>query len=88
MALAGQVAPVVHPAADQRDELHYHSRWVFSQLNGFASTAIAGNLPLALVVVYDLSPAAAFGLAQRSVYTPTGKASLSRHLCELPNAYA
>src|SRR4029079_11683673 len=28
-----------------------------------------------MVLVYDLSPAAAFGLIQRSVYTPTGRAS-------------
>src|SRR6185503_20540351 len=29
-----------------------------------------------IVVVYDLSPGAAFGLAQRSVYTPDGRAGL------------
>lgn len=61
----------------------YHSRWVFSQLNGFASTAIAGKAS-ALVIVYDLSPGAAFGLAQRSVYTPTGKASLGATYINCP----
>ena len=61
----------------------YHTRWVFSQLNAFAATAIAGNAA-ALVVVYDLSPGAAFGLAQRSVYTPDGKASLGAKYVNCP----
>jgi hypothetical protein len=53
----------------------YHSRWVWSQLNGFATIGIKGNAA-GIVIVYDLSPGAAFGLAQRSVYTPNGKAGL------------
>jgi hypothetical protein len=53
----------------------YHCRWVWAQLNGFAAIAMRGRAA-GLVVVYDLSPAAAFGLAQRSVYTPDGKAGL------------
>jgi hypothetical protein len=53
----------------------YHCRWVWSQLNGFAAIAIRGHAA-GMVVVYDLSPGAAFGLAQRSVYTPNGKAGL------------
>ncbi len=53
----------------------YHSRWVWSQLNGFAAIAIKGHAA-GIVVVYDLSPGAAFGLAQRSVYTSDGKAGL------------
>ena len=53
----------------------YHSRWVWSQLNGFAAIGVAGKAA-GIVVVYDLSPGAAFGLAQRSVYTPDGKAGL------------
>jgi hypothetical protein len=61
----------------------YHSRWVFSQLNGFAAIAIAGGAA-ALVVVYDLSPGAAFGLAQRSVYTPDGKAGLGTKYVNCP----
>jgi hypothetical protein len=53
----------------------YHSRWVWSQLNGFAAIGIKGRAA-GMVVVYDLSPGAAFALAQRSVYTPDGKAGL------------
>ena len=53
----------------------YHSRWVWSQLNGFAAIGIKGHAA-GMVIVYDLSPGAAFGLAQRSVYTPDGKAGL------------
>jgi len=53
----------------------YHSRWVWSQLNAFAAIGIKGHAA-GMVVVYDLSPGAAFGLAQRSVYTPDGKAGL------------
>jgi hypothetical protein len=53
----------------------YHCRWVWSQLGGFAAIAIRGHAA-GMVVVYDLSPGAAFGLAQRSVYTPDGKAGL------------
>src|SRR5262249_47713128 len=45
----------------------YHCRWVWSQLGGFAAIGIR-NRAAAMVVVYDLSPGAAFGLAQRSVY--------------------
>jgi len=51
----------------------FYTRFNFSQVNGFASTAIAGGAA-GLVIVYDLSPKAAFGLIQRSVYTPTGRA--------------
>ncbi|HZR22490.1 MAG TPA: twin-arginine translocation signal domain-containing protein [Vicinamibacterales bacterium] len=46
----------------------YHTRWVWSQLGGFATIATK-NKAAGMVVVYDLSPAAAFGLTQRSVYT-------------------
>ena len=53
----------------------YHSRWVWSQLNRFAAIGIEGHAA-GIVVVYDLSPGAAFGLAQRSVYTQDGKAGL------------
>jgi hypothetical protein len=53
----------------------YHCRWVWSQLNGFAGIGINGHAA-GIVVVYDLSPGAAFGLAQRSVYTPDAKAGL------------
>jgi len=53
----------------------YHCLWVWSQLNGFAAIGINGHAA-GIVVVYDLSPGAAFGLAQRSVYTPDAKAGL------------
>jgi hypothetical protein len=61
----------------------YHSRWVWSQLNGFAKIGIAGHAA-GMVVVYDLSPGAAFGLAQRSVYTPDGKAGLGATYVNCP----
>ncbi len=61
----------------------YHSRWVWSQLNAFAATAIAGKAA-GMVVVYDLSPGAALGLAQRSVYTPDGKAGLGATYINCP----
>src|SRR5262249_17484709 len=51
----------------------YHSRWVWSQVGGFAAIGIKGGAA-GIVIVYDLSPGAAFGLVQRSVYTPDGKA--------------
>jgi TAT (twin-arginine translocation) pathway signal sequence len=53
----------------------FHSRWVWSQLNGFATIGI-NRQAAGVVIVYDLSPGAAFGLAQRSVYTPNGRAGL------------
>src|SRR4029434_9670253 len=61
----------------------YHCRWVWSQLNGFARIAITGNAA-GLVVVYDLSPGMAFGLAQRSVYTPDGRAGLGAKYVNCP----
>jgi hypothetical protein len=61
----------------------YHCRWVWSQLNGCAAAAIRGRAA-AMVVVYDLSPGAAFGLAQRSVYTPDGKAGLGAKYINCP----
>ena len=54
----------------------YHCRWVWSQLKGFASIGIKARAA-GIVVVYDLSPGAAFGLAQRSVYTQKGRAGLA-----------
>ena len=61
----------------------YHCRWVWSQLNGFAAIGIRGRAA-GMVVVYDLSPGAAFGLAQRSVYTPDGKAGLGAKYVNCP----
>jgi hypothetical protein len=61
----------------------YHSRWVWSQLNRFATIGLAGKAA-GMVVVYDLSPGAAFGLAQRSVYTSTGRAGLGAEYINCP----
>jgi hypothetical protein len=61
----------------------YHSRWVWSQLNRFAAIGIAQRAA-GIVIVYDLSPGAAFGLAQRSVYTPDGKAGLGARYVNCP----
>ncbi len=61
----------------------YHCRWVWSQLNRFAAIGMRGRAA-GMVVVYDLSPAAAFGLAQRSVYTPDGKAGLGAKYINCP----
>ncbi len=61
----------------------YHCRWVWSQLGGFAAIAIRARAA-GLVVVYDLSPGAAFGLAQRSVYTADGKAGLGATYVNCP----
>jgi len=61
----------------------YHSRWVWSQLNGFAAIGIKARAA-GIVVVYDLAPGAAFGLAQRSVYTQDGKAGLGASYVNCP----
>jgi TAT (twin-arginine translocation) pathway-exported protein len=61
----------------------YHCRWVWSQLNGFAAIGINGHAA-GIVVVYDLSPGAAFGLAQRSVYTSDAKAGLGATYVNCP----
>jgi len=44
-------------------------RWVWSQLSGFATTAIKGGAA-GMVVVYDLSPGMALGLTQRACMRP------------------
>jgi hypothetical protein len=61
----------------------YHSRWVWSQLGGFAAIGIKAHAA-GIVVVYDLSPGAAFGLAQRSVYTADGRAGLGAAYINCP----
>jgi hypothetical protein len=61
----------------------YHSRWVWSQLGGFAAIGIKARAA-GIVIVYDLSPGAAFGLAQRSVYTADGKAGLGAAYINCP----
>jgi hypothetical protein len=49
----------------------YWYRWNWSQLTGFANIAMRGNAA-GVVAVYDLAPAGAFGLIQRTVYSLTG----------------
>jgi hypothetical protein len=61
----------------------YRCRWAWSQLNGFAAIGIKGYAAV-IVIVYDLSPGAAFGLVQRSVYTPDGKAGLGAQYINCP----
>jgi hypothetical protein len=61
----------------------YHCRWVWSQVNRFAAVGIRDRAA-GIVIVYDLSPGAAFGLAQRSVYTPDGKAGLGAKYINCP----
>lgn len=61
----------------------YHCRWVWSQLGRCAAIAIRARAA-GMVVVYDLSPGGAFGLAQRSVYTPDGKAGLGAQYVNCP----
>jgi len=78
----GQWAPLFTPPPASVTS-SYHCRWVWSQLNGFAAIGIRGRAA-GMVVVYDLSPGAAFGLAQRSVYTPDGKAGLGAKYVNCP----
>jgi hypothetical protein len=61
----------------------FYGRWVWSQLNRFAEVGIKGHAA-GIVIVYDLSPAMAFGLAQRSVYTENGRAGLGTTYINCP----
>ncbi len=61
----------------------YHCRWVWGQVGGFAAIGMKGKAA-GIVIVYDLSPGAAFGLVQRSVYTPDGKAGLGAQYVNCP----
>ena len=61
----------------------FHGRWVWSQVGRFAAAAIKGHAA-GLVIVYDLSPAAAIGLTQRSVYTVDGRAQLGADYVNCP----
>ncbi len=78
----GKWAPLFTPPSTSVTS-SYHSRWVWSQLNAFAEIGIRGHAA-GMVVVYDLSPGAALGLAQRSVYTPDGKAGLGAQYVNCP----
>ena len=61
----------------------YHSRWVWSQVGGFAAIGIKGGAA-GIVIVCDLSPGAALGLTQRSVYTANGRAGLGATYVNCP----
>jgi hypothetical protein len=63
--------------------LSFHGRYVWSELGRFAAAAIAGHAA-GMVVVYDLSPGAALGLTQRSVYTTDGRAKLGADYVNCP----
>jgi hypothetical protein len=78
----GKWAPLFEPVPTSVTT-SYHCRWVWSELNGFAATAIAAKAA-GLIVVYDLSPGAALGLTQRSVYTTDGKAGLGANYMNCP----
>jgi hypothetical protein len=78
----GKWAPLFTPPSPSITT-SFHHRWVWSQLNRFAAVGVRGRAA-AMVVVYDLSPGGAFGLAQRSVYTPDGKAGLGAKYVNCP----
>jgi hypothetical protein len=61
----------------------YQSRWVWSQVGGFASIGLKSRAA-GIVIVYDLSPGAAFGLTQRSVYTADGRAGVGAKYINCP----
>jgi len=61
----------------------FYGRWVWSQLGRFAEAGIKGHAA-GIVIVYDLSPGMAFGLAQRSVYTENGRAGLGATYVNCP----
>jgi hypothetical protein len=61
----------------------YHCRFVWNQVNGAAAIGIKGGAA-GIVIVYDLAPGAAFGLVQRSVYTPDGRAGLGAQYVNCP----
>src|SRR4029077_20778965 len=63
--------PFEPPPATVMSSSYY--RWVWQQVGGFAAIGLKGRAA-GIVIVYDLAPAAAFGLLQRSVYTQNGRA--------------
>src|SRR5207244_7731449 len=67
---AGKWAPLFTPPPASVTS-SYHCRWVWNQVGGFAAIGIKGGAA-GIVIVYDLSPGAAFGLVQRRVYTAGG----------------
>jgi hypothetical protein len=61
----------------------FRGRWEWSQVNRFAEIGLKGHAA-GIVIVYDLSPAIAFGLVQRSVYTENGRAGLGTTYVNCP----
>jgi hypothetical protein len=61
----------------------FRGRWEWSQVNRFAEVGLKGRAA-GMVIVYDLSPAMAFGLVQRSVYTENGRAGLGTTYLNCP----
>jgi hypothetical protein len=61
----------------------YHSRWVWSQVGGFATIGLKSQAA-GIVIVYDLSPGAALGLTQRTVYTADGRAGTGAKYINCP----
>jgi len=61
----------------------FRGRWEWSQVNRFAEIGLKGHAA-GIVIVYDLSPAMAFGLVQRSVYTENGRAGLGTTYINCP----
>ena len=78
----GKWAPLFTPPPTNATS-SYHSRWVWSQVGGFAAIGIKARAA-GIVIVYDLSPGAAFGLTQRSVYTTDGRAGLGASYVNCP----
>jgi hypothetical protein len=64
-------APYVRPPTSVMTS--YYFRYVWSQVGRFAAIGLKGRAA-GMVIVYDLSPGAAFGLLQRSVFTADGRA--------------
>lgn len=78
----GKWGPLFEPVSTNVST-SYHSRWAWNQIGQAARIGIKGHAA-GMVVVYDLSPGAAFGLTQRSVYTPDGKAGLGANYVNCP----
>ncbi len=78
----GKWGPLFEPVSTSVTS-SYHSRWSWNQIGQAARIGIKGHAA-GMVVVYDLSPGAAFGLTQRSVYTPDGKAGLGATYVNCP----
>ena len=74
-------APYVRPPTSELTS--YYFRYVWSQVGGFAEIGLRARAA-GMVIVYDVSPAAAFGLLQRSVYTANGRAGANARYINCP----